>query len=293
MVEKFLDYLRNERNMSECTVRNYGKDLRCFESYLQSVDDHLVLESADSDVIRSWMEYMMDEGKAPATINARLSCLKSFYRFALGHGLLSTDPAHLVRGPKRERSLPRFFRERELDRLLDSDEMWTDSFKDVRARTIITVLYQTGLRVSELMSLDDVGVDFAARQLKVTGKGNKQRVIPFGDELEEALKTYVALRDRTVVRLCQAVFVTEKGKRMTYQQVRADVRCNLSKVSLQQKRSPHVLRHTFATAMLNNGAGIESVKKLLGHEKLETTMVYTHTTFEQLKRVYKQSHPRE
>lgn len=293
MIGQFLNYLRYERNMSPFTVQNYERDLRAFESYLKTLDNHLSVESADSDLIRDWMESMMDKGNTATSINRRLSALRSFFRFALSHELVDSDPAHLVRGPKREQKLPQFLKEREVDNMLDGDVGWTEDFGGVRARTIIMMFYQTGMRLSELIGLDDVAVDFAASQLKVTGKGNKQRVIPFGSELENVLKQYIRLRDEHTVRHSDAVFVTDNGGRMTADQVRYIVKKNISKVSTLKKRTPHVLRHTFATAMLNNGAGIESVKKLLGHEKLETTMIYTHTTFEQLKRVYKQAHPRE
>ncbi len=293
MIDKFLDYLRYERNASPLTVRDYDASLRSFLSYIRRLDNQLSLESADSDVIRSWMEDMMDSHNSPTTVNTRLSALKSLYRFALKRGMMKTDPSHLIKGPKRERRLPQFLKEKELDKLLDEDAMWQDTYKGVRARTIILVLYQTGLRAAELIGLNDSSIDFAAGQLKVTGKGNKQRVVPFGEELSQALKEYIRLRNEAVTRTTEALFVSEKGKRMSYGQIRIDVRDSISKVTTQEKRSPHVLRHTFATAMLNNGAGIESVKKLLGHENLETTMIYTHTTFEQLKRVYKQSHPRE
>ena len=178
-----------------------------------------------------------------------------------------------------------------MDRLLDA-ESWTESFEDVRDRMVIMTFYETGIRLSELIGLDDSMVDFSNRQLKVTGKRNKQRVIPFGEELLAMLRDYMKCRDKEVNRQSEALFVSAKGQRMTSSQVREAVRKNLSKVCTLKKRTPHVLRHTFATAMLNNKAGIESVKKLLGHESLSTTEIYTHTTFEQLKREYYSAHPR-
>lgn len=292
MIEQFLNYLRFERNLSELTVFNYGEDLKSFEAYFRNVDNQLSWESVDSDVIRNWMESMMDKGNSATSINRRLSALRSFYRFALIRKFIALDPAHAVKGPKKSKPLPQFLRDNEMDELIDGDVVCGDSFKDVRARTILILFYESGMRLSELVGLDDTDVDFLNRQLKVTGKRNKQRVIPFGEELEETLRTYISTRDENVFRKDTALFVTEKGKRMNADQVRYQVKKNVSKVSTLKKRTPHVLRHTFATTMLNHGAGIESVKKLLGHQSLETTEKYTHTTFEQLKRVYEKAHPR-
>jgi integrase/recombinase XerC len=178
-----------------------------------------------------------------------------------------------------------------MDRLID-DREWGDDFKDVRARTLLLLLYEAGLRRSELTGLDDGDVDFEACQLKVTGKRNKQRIVPFGDELANALRLYQEVRNEAVVRDSKALFVGDKGHRMTGRQVYEIVHRELTGATSLKKRSPHVLRHSFATAMLNNGAGLESIKKLLGHESVSTTEIYAHTTFEQLKRVYDEAHPR-
>ena len=291
MINEFLNYLKFERNRSDLTIKNYGEDLRAFKDFYRNLDSRLSWKSVDSDVIRDWMESMMDKGNNATSINRRLSALRSFYRFALARKLVGKDPVHGVTGPKRGRPLPQFLKENEMDRLLDA-ESWTESFEDVRDRTVIMTFYETGIRLSELIGLDDCMVDFSNRQLKVTGKRNKQRVIPFGEELLATFRDYMKCRDKEVNLQSEALFVTAKGLRMTSSQVREAVRKNLSKVCTLKKRTPHVLRHTFATAMLNNKAGIESVKKLLGHESLSTTEIYTHTTFEQLKREYYSAHPR-
>ena len=290
MTEAFLNYLSAERNYSDRTIGSYGEDLKAFKSYCEELDGQLSWDSVDSDVIRGWMESMMDKGNTVTSIRRRLSALRSFYRFALSRGLVSHDPAHAIVAPKKEKPLPYFMKESEMTRLLDDME-WGDGYKDVRARTILIVFYEAGLRASELVGLDDDMVDYVNMQLKVTGKRNKQRLVPFGRELGDALASYVELRDRCVVRMEPGLFLTEKGFRMNYQQVLKEVRSRLSLVTSMKKRSPHVLRHSFATAMLNNGAGLESVKQLLGHESLSTTEIYTHTTFEQLKKAYKQAHP--
>ena len=291
-IDQFLSYLQYERNRSERTVKAYGDDLRSFEAFFKNLDDQLSWESVDSDVIRSWMESMMDKGNTATSINRRLSAVRSLYRFALSRGIVERDPAHGLKGPKGKKLLPQYLRESEMDRLL-ADDMWTDEMGDLRARTIILMFYSTGIRLSELTGLDNASVDFAAQQLKVRGKGNKERLIPFGSELQKALRLYTERRDAETPSDSQAFFVGDDGQRMTSQKVRQIVQHHLSRVTTMKKRSPHVLRHTFATAMLNNEAGIESVKKLLGHSKLSTTEIYTHTTFEQLRRAYAKAHPRE
>ena len=291
MINEFLNYLKFERNRSDLTIKNYGEDLRAFKEFYGNLEGCHSWKSVDSDIIRDWMESMMDKGNNATSINRRLSALRSFYRFALARKLVDKDPVHGVTGPKKGRPLPQFLKENEMDRLLDA-ESWTESFEDMRDRTVIMTFYETGIRLSELIGLDDSMVDFSNRQLKVTGKRNKQRVIPFGEELLATLRDYMKCRDKEVNLQSDALFVTAKGQRMTTSQVREAVKKNLSKVCTLKKRTPHVLRHTFATAMLNNKAGIESVKKLLGHESLSTTEIYTHTTFEQLKREYYSAHPR-
>ncbi len=291
MIEEFLDYLRYERNRSAQTVKNYDEDLKAFESYFKKINKEFSWESVDSDVIRGWMESMMDKGNIATSINRRLSALRSLYRFALSKGYVDSDPAYGVVGPKRAKPLPQFLKEREMDELLGLT-VWKDGFKNVRAYTILIMFYETGMRLSELVGLNDSSVDFVNRQLKVYGNRNKQRLIPFGDELDTSLKIYLELLNESVGRKSDALFVTSEGKRMNQDQVRYEVKKNLSKVCTLKKKTPHVLRHTFATAMLNHDANIESVRKLLGHASVGTTEVYTHTTFEQLKRVYKNAHPR-
>ena len=291
MVDLFLDYLKLERNYSPATVKHYRDDLKEFERFFQELDLQLSWETIDSDIVRRWMEAMMDRGNVASSVNRRLSALRSFYRYALRRNLVEKDPVHGIQGPKRKRPLPQFLKEAEMDRLLD-ENMWTDCYNDVLARTIIVTFYETGIRISELIGLNDKDVDYINCEIKVTGKRDKQRIIPFGDELSETLISYQHRRNAEMKCESEAFFRTEKGERVTDAQVRQIVKTNLSKVSTLKKRSPHVLRHTFATAMLNHEAGLESVKKLLGHESLSTTEIYTHTTFEQLKKVYKNAHPR-
>ena len=291
MIEHFLDYLRYEKNRSKLTVERYEQALVAFQSYFGQLDENISWASVDVDIIRRWMEELMDKGEKATTVNTNLSALRSFYRFALARKMVGTDPANHVLGPKKSKPLPQFVKEDDMNRLID-DVNWNDTFKNVRARTIIILLYETGIRRSEMVGIDDVDIDFVSRQLKVTGKRDKQRIIPFGEELAKTLQHYIEVRDSEIERQTTALFVNDHGGRLTAGMAYHIVRKNLGMVTSMAKRSPHVLRHSFATAMLNNGAGLESVKQLLGHESIGTTEIYTHTTFEQLKRVYKEAHPR-
>lgn len=291
MVNQFLAYLSYERNRSLATVSSYRKDLEAFQKFVQAQNSTLLWADVDADLVRDWMAEMMNEGQRATSINRRLSALRSFYRFALARNLVKSDPVQGVVGPKKDKPLPQFLKEKEMDELLQED-FWTDCYEDVRDRMIIMTFYETGIRLAELMNLCDGDVDFMSGQLKVTGKRNKQRLIPFGAELSQALQHYMGVRDVQVVRHSAALFLANDGQQMTADAIRYRVKKHLSLVSTLKKRTPHVLRHTFATAMLNHKAGIESVKKLLGHESLSTTEIYTHTTFEQLKREYLNAHPR-
>lgn len=291
MIEEFLKYFESDKLRSSETAESYETSLRSFESYFQSLDGQLTWQTVDEDVVRDWMESLMDGGMAPSSVGTRLAALRSFFRFALSRGLVERDPAYNVEAPKKGKPLPHFLKEDEMDCLLDN-VVWGDTYKEVRAKAIITTFYETGIRVSELTGLDDNDVGLASRQLKVTGKGDKQRIVPFGEELADTLRQYVAVRDESLERQSDAFFLTVKGRRMRRQQVGKEVVAHLQMVSTQKKLSPHVLRHTFATAMLNHGASMESVRRLLGHSSASTTEIYTHTTFEQLKRVYKEAHPR-
>ena len=290
-VDKFLDYLSSELNRSQQTVESYREDLKHFEKFAKDLSDSFSWETVDSDIVRDWMESMMDKGNSAATVSRRLSALKTFYRFALARHYVESDPVYSIKGPKKEKPLPQFVKESEMDELLDR-QAWGDDYNNVRARTIIILFYETGMRLSELVNLDDKDVNFVTSEIKITGKGNKQRIVPFGDELKNTLLEFRRLRDASVEVKTPALVVSDKGTRMSPSNVQDIVRSNLSRVCSLKKKSPHVLRHSFATAMLNHHVGIENLKKLLGHASISTTEIYTHTTFEQLKRVYNEAHPR-
>ena len=290
-IDSFLEHLAYERNYSEQTVAAYRSDLCQFWEFLESESLDLKPEEVTAEPIRDWIVALMDKGYTATSVNRKLSSLRAFYRFLMLTGAVEADPLRKVLGPKKRKPLPTFLREEEMDRLLDKVN-YGSGFRGCRDRLVILMFYATGIRLSELTGLDNSQVDFSMSVIKVTGKRNKQRLIPFDAELRAEMQAYIALRDETVPEACEAFFVREDGKRITRVNVATIVRRNLSKVVTVKKRSPHVLRHTFATAMLNHNAELEAVKELLGHESLATTEVYTHTTFEELKKVYNQAHPR-
>lgn len=292
IVDKFLQFIRVERRLSESTVETYTVTLRLFRDYLAGLPEPRELVAADSDNIRDWITLLMEEKHSAAYVNRSLVALRTFFKFCLLSGEIVVDPVRTITGPKKPKRIPQFIDEKDMDKLLSQLEEQTDDFNIVRARTIIYVLYLTGLRASELLSLDDNMIDFVNKEIKVTGKRNKQRIIPFAQELQDVICCYIALRDENIERTDNALFVGNKGKRLTYGQLRKIVKENLSLVSTMKRLSPHLLRHTFATSMLNHDANLESIQKILGHQSLNATEIYTHTTFEQLKRIYNEAHPR-
>lgn len=291
LVENFLDYLRFERNYSNCTLEAYERDLLQFADFIQ-VEETEKLADVESGQIREWVVALMDEGYSSTTVNRKLSTLRSFYKFLCRKGRIEIDPMSRITGPKNEKPLPSFLKESEMERLLELSFDGRNEFLKCRDRLIIETFYATGIRSSELIGLNVRDVDFSMLQLKVLGKRGKQRLVPFGEELKSDLLEYLEMRNQLPDVDSEAFFVKEDGKRVYKSLVYNIVRNSISKVSTLKKKSPHVLRHTFATALLNNEASLSVVKELLGHASLATTEVYTHTTFEELKKIYNQAHPR-
>ena len=289
--ESFLEYLALERNYSEKTVVSYEADLNQFEEYLRGVDENLDFITADADLVRGWVMALMEQKYSETSVNRKLSSLRTFYRYLLRKGKVDSDPMQKIIGPKKKKPLPVFVKDADMNRLLD-DTDFGNSFEGVRDRLILEMFYVTGIRLSELIGLTDASVDISAGLIKVTGKRNKQRLIPFGDELKEDLLAYLEARNDYHAGPCRTFFIRKEGKPLYSHMIYVLVKRYLSKVVTLKKRSPHVLRHSFATSMLNHNAELEAVKELLGHESLTTTEVYTHTTFEELKKVYEQAHPR-
>lgn len=292
LVKPFLDYLKFERNYSHYTVKQYSAVIQEFWDFVEKgscVD--IDSEEVDTELVRDWIVSMLDGGQAASTVNRKLSSLRAYYAFLLKRREIEVNPLRKVVGPKREKKLPIFLRESEMDKLLD-EANYGEDYEGKLERMIVEMLYVTGMRRAELIGLNNEDIDCSALLIKVCGKRNKQRLIPFDVELKFAMESYVNARDESFPVRSKAFFVGNNGKRLTPTAVTQMVKRILSRVVTLRKKSPHVLRHTFATSMLNRGADLGAIKELLGHKSLGTTEVYTHTTFEELKKVYNQAHPR-
>lgn len=290
-VDSFLQYLQKERKYSLNTVQAYENDLLEFSEFCEKRLSKDVLSVGVSDV-REWIVEMSDGSGAVGvrTVKRRISALRSFYKYLRREGLVSKNPAAVLVLPKASKPLPKFFREEEMGRLLD-DVMTGDEFQDRRDKLIIDLFYQTGVRVSELVEIKDSDIDMGRGMLRVFGKRRKERLIPIGGKLLKEIEAYKAKRNAEVGKTSD-LFVRKNGEKMYRRGVYDLVHRSLTKVSSLKKRSPHVLRHTFASTMLNNGADIYAVKALLGHSSLAATEVYTHSSFAKLIKTYKTAHPR-
>lgn len=295
LIHRFLDYMSGQRGCSPATRVTYENSLGECADFLRSAEAIADWTQVTTAHVRRWVAHMMQIGFAPATVNRSLSALRSFYRYLLREGIVAADPAHTVRNPRAPKRIPTFVREREMDRLFDYYP-FSDDYIGHRDRTILLLLYHTGIRASELLGLNLTDLDLNDNRLRVTGKGNKQRLVPFGAELHEALIDYLPHRRAhldALHRSEQALFLGIRGARLSYSILRDAVRTALSAVTTQQKKSPHVLRHSFATAMLSHGAQLEAIRQLLGHESVTTTSIYTHTTVAEIRRQYAAAHPHD
>lgn len=291
LIDSFLDYLRYERNYSDYTVGAYRKDLLQFEDFVKEKKEGLFLPAeVDTDLVRNWIVCLLDNRMSPVSVNRKLSSLKSFFKFLIKQGYVSVNPLRLITGPKTKKPLPAFVKEQEMELLLDGDG-FDEDFEGVRDRLILEMLYDTGMRRSELIGIRNTDIDLEAMQIRVTGKRNKQRLIPIAEGLKNLILAYTEVRNRDVGAESEWFFVRKNGEQMSAGVLYQVVKKKLSDIPTLAKRSPHVLRHSFATSMLNNGAELNAVKELLGHSSLASTSIYTHTTFEELKKVY-HAHPR-
>jgi integrase/recombinase XerC len=290
--ESFLQYLQIEKRYSSHTVRSYTIDLEQFFSFLGSIGQSADPVLVTSHDIRAWIVSLLDTDYTSVSVHRKISCLRVFYRFLRKEGVMKNDPLDKVVMPKRRKVLPVFVEESAMDNLLDIYS-FGDDISGMRNRTIIEMLYLTGMRRAELIGLKDQDVDLEGGMLKVTGKRNKQRIIPVVDPFRGRLKEYLRMRDEGSVQSDEGwFFTTGHGNKLYDKYVYNVVNKYLAMVTTIEKKSPHVLRHTFATHMLNRGADLNSIKELLGHSNLSATQIYTHNTFEKLKNIYKQAHPR-
>ena len=290
-LDRFLQYLRHERNLSWRTVDLYRRDLDQWDTFMTSAAaGALDWCSVTSGDIRAWLMDRAAQGDQPATLRHKIQALRAMYRYLLQRGEVSANPAAQVELAKLAKPLPKFVREKTVDEVLDAD-IDTGDFVQVRDRLIVMLFYETGIRLSELIGLQDAAVDTVKRELKVRGKRDKDRIVPFGDELSQWVERYRGLR-ATLSPACPNLLVTVKGKPLYPSLVYHVVHDALQAAGGTGKLSPHVLRHTFASVMLNHGAELNSVKELLGHESLAATQVYTHVTLSELQHNYELAHPR-
>jgi len=289
--ESFLQYLQAEKRYSPHTVRSYRNDLEQFFLWLQSQDISIDPVEITSSDIRSWIVHLMENGYSSVSVHRKISSLRAFYHFLLRQSVVTESPLEKVILPKRAKVLPVFVAEDSLERLLN-DFNFGDDFNGVRDKAIIEMLYLTGMRRAELLGLKDGDVDISGGVVRVKGKRNKERYIPIIGTFTASLVNYLDARSKEGIIDPERFFVTQRGNKMYDKGVYNIVNRYLSMVTTVEKKSPHILRHTFATHMLNHGADLNSIKELLGHASLAATQVYTHNTFEQLKKVYKQAHPR-
>ena len=290
--ESFLQYLQTEKRYSPHTVRSYKNDLDQFFTFLSLNEMSSDPAEVTSHQVRAWIVSLMENNISASSVHRKISCLRVFFRYLRKENILKNDPLEKVVLPKRKKRLPQFVGEEALDSLLDNDN-FGDGFNGIRNRIIMEMLYMTGMRRSEMINLRIADIDLSEAVVKVTGKRNKQRIIPLIKDFTKELENYIKIRSEISGSQDEEwFFITEKGNKLYDKYVYNIVKGYLSMVTTIEKKSPHVLRHTFATHMLNRGADLNAIKELLGHANLSATQVYTHNTFEKLKKIYKQAHPR-
>lgn len=291
--EPFYIYLQSEKRSSAHTLSSYKLDLEQFSSFIRSSFDEISLEEISTGMVRTWIAYMVDEGYQASSIHRKMSSLNALFRYLMKMGIVQSNPARGLSKPKIPKRLPTYVDEHQMHKLNTSLLEEAQGFEEKRNSLIILLFYETGMRLSELMGLRDRSIDFSNRQIKVLGKRNKMRYVPVGEEMIDQLREYIGYRNKSIVeREDDYFFVNQRGQKVSKSLVYSIVKTYLSTVTTQQKRSPHVLRHTFATHMLNAGADLNVIKEILGHSSLAATQVYTHNTIEKLKGVHR-LHPRQ
>lgn len=294
MRQEFIDYIAREKRYSGHTLKSYNTDLNQFRVFLSGqygVDD---ATQADHVMVRSWLINMIEAGISSRTVKRKISCLKSFYKYLLKEGKISQNPMLRVISPKTGKVLPEFVKENDMDRLLQ-EFPFEDTFEGIRNKTIILTFYLTGIRISELINIKTDDLDMDGQQIKILGKRNKERLVPMPEILKTSFKAYLAKRASHSSKSPSDIsflFLTNRGKQTYQKLVYRIINKYLSYVSTNSKKSPHTLRHSFATIMLNNGAELNAIKEILGHSNLSATQIYTHNSIEKLKTIYEQAHPR-
>jgi integrase/recombinase XerC len=291
-IQSFLDYLKFEKRYSVYTLRSYHDDLAQFYNYLELKFGKIASKDINHQYVRSWLAGLKEENKTSKTINRKISALKSFFKYQIKMGLIDQTPMSKVISPKLNRQLPDFIKPEDAEMLIASLQN-TESWKELNTKMLIHLFYATGMRLSELINLKENQIDLSRKQIKVLGKGNKERIIPISQQTITTIKEYVQQKKKEFEFSEDALIVTEKGKKMYSKYAYLLVKGFLSnEVKTLNKKSPHVLRHSFATHLANNGANLYAIKDLLGHSSLAATQVYTHNTIEKLKDVYKKAHPK-
>lgn len=289
--ESFINYLKYEKRCSSHTLVAYQNDLDQFMQFCAEMIGGFDLNKVDNKLMRAWVVQMMEHRMTPRSVNRKISTLKAFFKYLMKMDMIEKSPVVQVPLPKIRKKLPFFVEENSLNHLLD-DGFFDQTFGGIRDKLIITLLYGTGIRRSELLGLEEKDVDLNANQIKVTGKRNKQRIIPFPASIQPLIRQYRELKEITFGITSGSMILTDKGEPAYEKMIYRVVNSYLAKVTSLEKKSPHVLRHTYATHLLNKGADLNAVKELLGHSSLAATEIYTHTTFEKLHNIYQQAHPR-
>jgi integrase/recombinase XerC len=292
MTDSFIKYLQFEKRSSANTVLAYRTDLLQFQQFLKQTFHEDSVQSADYGMIRSWIVSLVESGIDAPSVNRKIACLRTFFKYLMRQEIISKDPMLKIRVLKTKKKLPAFVKEGDMVNLLDNNDHFEDSFSGLRDRLILELFYGTGIRLSELINLRESAIDFRNQTIKVLGKRNKERVIPFAKPLVSIIKQYVELKGKTVESKTEVLFVTDDGNACYPMMINRIVKSYLSAFTSADKKSPHVLRHTYATHLLNKGAEINAVKDLLGHSSLAATQVYTHNSMEKLKKAFDQAHPK-
>lgn len=291
-IQSFLDYLKFEKRYSFNTLTSYTTDLTEFYDYTETQFGVTELKEISTAFVRSWLASLKDKGLSSKSLNRKISSLKSFFKYHMKTGTIESTPMDKVISPKIAKRLPVFVKEEDTRTLLETLNSSAEDWKSLNAKMLITIFYATGMRLSELINLSDNQIDFSRKQIKVLGKGNKERVIPVSREVIAAIRDYQQLKNKEFDDTSNFLLVTEKGKKIYPRYAWKLVNQVLGEASTLDKKSPHVLRHTFATHLMNNGADLNAVKELLGHSSLASTQVYTHNTIEKLKDIHKKAHPK-